>query len=1057
MREYRPTADHAYIHVVHLGVADMEQLSRLLLQALFPGRDLSEQECQRVSGTGWLAAFVVNETGNVQPDSFLPASFTHGVELLRQEQSPEGINARMARSREEFAQRHHKMAAPPAAASDSVASTTNTASGTSTSTTNTAAATTPHRLSWADLNRELQLVQAMLSEQAATVKLDWRVVVRVSRVKRQYLDASLQNATDYLNSFYLDDLDRLIAQAQQGQPFGGALAAYLGAPVPPAQRIDILQNQSAMSALLAVEKLPNARWPAPAKYPLALAQQAAVARILDTLGCEPGAPGALHTIGVNGPPGTGKTTLLCDVIAAIITQRAQRLAELAEPKQIFVDGCQIAGKNFFPLSAAIMAGSSIVVASSNNNAVKNITQELPARKKISAEFGPAAYFAEVIEQVFASQKVLNEQDKPIDCWALVAAALGNAGNRRAFAKGFFRDDYPQRAGDNDANDGQAVKLPSSIKQILEQATEQYQHYQTEWHSAKAEFKRLLADFETKRQLLQQAEQATLARDGVQQQIASHGAALAQLEAEIQTTQTALAASTEASQVHRLLAESAQATLAQLTQANPPNLWDRLLAWFGKESPRMAALRAQRDAPTRALAQASLALADSTKQVLGLNTRLKTQQQTRQTHIAAQQKLQQLDSQYQQQIQLAVELGVKHFPGARFWAMSVPEQQRASVATSPLLDTLRAKIFLQALALHQATIFANAGRFISNLRAVNAMLEGSNQDKLLAADRPLLWDALFFVVPVVSTTLAAFDRLFVGMEQSSLGWLLIDEAGQATPQSAAGAIWRSQRAVLIGDPLQIEPVFTVPFALVEQLRQRHDVAAHWSPSDQSVQTLADRITRHGSWVRQGGVEAEAIWTGMPLRTHRRCDEPMFSIANRIAYANQMVQGELEVTNFSCALGESAWFDVRAQAGEHPVNLAELDVLLECLRQLQPAAPAQAGLQDQGKRKIYLISPFRKVKTACQNHLEKAGIKGVECGTVHTFQGKEAEIVFLVLGTAPGQAGAGARAWAAAKPNLLNVAITRAKHRLYVIGNAEEWGRLAYFAQLHEALPKRECKA
>ncbi|WP_230371727.1 AAA domain-containing protein [Paludibacterium denitrificans] len=90
-----------------------------------------------------------------------------------------------------------------------------------------------------------------------------------------------------------------------------------------------------------------------------------------------------------------------------------------------------------------------------------------------------------------------------------------------------------------------------------------------------------------------------------------------------------------------------------------------------------------------------------------------------------------------------------------------------------------------------------------------MLTGGSSDKLSPEHRPLLWDALFFVVPVVSTTLASFDRLFVGMGKNSLGWLLIDEAGQATPQSAAGAIWRSQRAVIVGDPLQIEPVFTVP--------------------------------------------------------------------------------------------------------------------------------------------------------------------------------------------------------------------------------------------------------
>jgi hypothetical protein len=64
------------------------------------------------------------------------------------------------------------------------------------------------------------------------------------------------------------------------------------------------------------------------------------------------------------------------------------------------------------------------------------------------------------------------------------------------------------------------------------------------------------------------------------------------------------------------------------------------------------------------------------------------------------------------------------------------------------------------------------------------------------------------------------------------------------------------------------------------------------------------------------------------------------------------------------------------------------------------------------------------------------------------------VFLVLGTAPGLMGAGARVWASSKPNLLNVAITRAKFRLYVIGNAVEWGDRDNFNTLAQALPHRK---
>jgi len=100
---------------------------------------------------------------------------------------------------------------------------------------------------------------------------------------------------------------------------------------------------------------------------------------------------------------------------------------------------------------------------------------------------------------------------------------------------------------------------------------------------------------------------------------------------------------------------------------------------------------------------------------------------------------------------------------------------------------------------------------------------------------------------------------------------------------------------------------------------------------------------------------------------------------------------------------------------------------------------------------VISPFRKVKNACIKRIKDAGLGQIECGTVHTFQGKEAEIVFLVLGTAPGQAGSGARAWASRKPNLLNVAITRAKHRLYVIGDVEQWSGLNHFSELNQSLP------
>jgi superfamily I DNA and/or RNA helicase len=72
-----------------------------------------------------------------------------------------------------------------------------------------------------------------------------------------------------------------------------------------------------------------------------------------------------------------------------------------------------------------------------------------------------------------------------------------------------------------------------------------------------------------------------------------------------------------------------------------------------------------------------------------------------------------------------------------------------------------------------------------------------------------------------------------------------------------------------------------------------------------------------------------------------------------------------------------------------------------------------------------------------------------GTVHTFQGKEAEAVILMLGAGRG-AKAGSRAWAGEMPNLLNVAATRAKRVMYVVGNRSEWQGAGVFAEAARTL-------
>jgi superfamily I DNA and/or RNA helicase len=99
-------------------------------------------------------------------------------------------------------------------------------------------------------------------------------------------------------------------------------------------------------------------------------------------------------------------------------------------------------------------------------------------------------------------------------------------------------------------------------------------------------------------------------------------------------------------------------------------------------------------------------------------------------------------------------------------------------------------------------------------------------------------------------------------------------------------------------------------------------------------------------------------------------------------------------------------------------------------------------------IYVITPFRDIAKAARAELAKVGLTNDDTCTVHTFQGKQADIVFMILGL--DEKNAGAASFAARMPNLLNVAITHAKHRCYIVGAASVWGSSGYFGFAREKL-------
>ncbi|MFR9724380.1 caspase, EACC1-associated type [Streptomyces sp. MS19] len=255
-------------------------------------------------------------------------------------------------------------------------------------------------------------------------------------------------------------------------------------------------------------------------------------------------------------------------------------------------------------------------------------------------------------------------------------------------------------------------------------------------------------------------------------------------------------------------------------------------------------------------------------------------------------------------------------------------------------------------------------------------------------------------------------------------VIVDEASQCAIPHVLPLLFRARRALVIGDPMQLTHISKTSPHREALIRRGKGLRSDWLEKHH----LAYR--RHSAF---HAAEQSAGGT-LLLDEHFRCHPHIAAISNSFFYDGGLTV--LTDTRGRPALaGRPAviWTDVTGRAAHPPfgdswVNEAEVRKVHDSVRYLLEQLPADAT--------VGVVTPFAPQAEILRKRLRPYDEERLRIGTVHTFQGGERDVMVFSLVVGEGMH-PGSVEWVAGQLNLWNVAITRARSHLIVVGDKEGW--------------------
>ncbi|MEM0492825.1 MAG: DEAD/DEAH box helicase, partial [Candidatus Thermoplasmatota archaeon] len=253
-------------------------------------------------------------------------------------------------------------------------------------------------------------------------------------------------------------------------------------------------------------------------------------------------------------------------------------------------------------------------------------------------------------------------------------------------------------------------------------------------------------------------------------------------------------------------------------------------------------------------------------------------------------------------------------------------------------------------------------------------------------------------------------------------LIIDEASQCDIPSALPLLYRAKKVVIIGDPNQLKHISLIKKTKDKNLASQSNIYGlynDFSYNNNSCYSCAENIIikKHDKPIL--------------LNRHYRCHSDIIEFSNQYFYDNHLeihTNPESLIKNNEIKQGIK-WIDIQGETtpAKSPYNEEEIKKTIEVLSEL-----SKNNHSDISYGVVTLFRAQMEKITEEINRHETLKNMNITVGTAHKFQGDEKDIIIFSLALSKGVKKTTLN-WVHTTSQLLNVAITRAKTSLIIIGD------------------------